>query len=237
MSTAEIHLIDAAYIIEFKIAPKGIRVEDMSGDTAPHTYTPPHSSYLYYYTAYGVWRRTTGSGKWEFSKECNERRRNYSPTIIRECGIPEMKGKHYDALIVDDMQDAFAYAMKGNTEKEVKLAIDWHKMMEEGERKMKEDLDKQMFSLPLETAKRRRQGILTNITEGGNEMGDEMHKELYHVILFNRKTEEIDFKEYIPAKCKSDAIMQAAQAYGKYGSTLHRVIVKQIEGSEYTVLE
>jgi len=31
--------------------------------------------------------------------------------------------------------------------------------------------------------------------------------------------------------------MQAAQTYGKYDSNLHKVIVKQIECSEYTVLE
>ena len=64
-----------------------------------------------------------------------------------------------------------------------------------------------------------------------------MVKQLYHVILFNKKTEKIDFKEYIPAKCDTDATMQAAQTYGKYDSNIHNVIIKEIECSGYERVE
>lgn len=146
-----------------------------------------------------------------------------------------MKGKHYNAMIEDDMADAFAYSTteKKDVDKEVKQAVDWHKMMEEGEKKMKEDFDKHYFDLPLVPAKRGRMGIITNITEGGNEM----HKELYHVILFNRKTEEIDFKEYIPAQDEEAAAMTAVQAYGEYDANIHKHLVKLIEGSDYEVIK
>ena len=100
-------------MIEFEyISGGGLRVKDLSGDSLPFTYMPPHPTYLHYYTDYGVWRRTTGNGKWEFDDD--EERDDYRPTIIRECGIPtislakeepELRGRHYDAIIEDDMID------------------------------------------------------------------------------------------------------------------------------------
>ena len=63
-------------------------------------------------------------------------------------------------------------------------------------------------------------------------MGD---KALFHVILFNRKTEVIDFKDYIPAKSETDACMLAAQSFGKYDSNVHERVVKHI--LEYKKLE
>ena len=60
-----------------------------------------------------------------------------------------------------------------------------------------------------------------------------MTKQLYHVILFNTKTEEIDFKAYIPAKDEDAAAMTAVQVYGKYDADVHKHIVKYIEGSDY----
>lgn len=177
MSTAEIHTVDSAYMIEFKLVSGGLRVEDLSGDTAPHTYHPPYSSYLYYYTEYGVWRRTTGNGKWEFSSDKTGCGRDYRPVIIRECEIPqEMKGKHYDCIVMDDI-----------IEKEVK-------------------------------------GKMTN-------------KSLFHVILFNRKTEEIEFDRIQPASNEQDAVMQAAQLYGKYDSKVHLTIVWQLQYSEYATID
>jgi len=59
------------------------------------------------------------------------------------------------------------------------------------------------------------------------------NKALFHVIFFNRKTEVIDFKGYIPAASETDACMLAAQTYGKYDSKTHIHIVKHIV--EYTV--
>lgn len=219
MGTAEIHTIDSAYMIEFEHVPGGFRVKDLSGDTAPHTYTPPYCAHLYYYTRYGVWRRTTGDGKWEFDSD--DKGRNYRPAIIRdECGIPR---RHYDALIVDDMP------VRGSktTAEGLKKAVDWY------EKAKRDDMiDAAIYGVSMETAKRRRQGIITNITEGGNEM-----RRLYHVILFNKKTENIDFKEYIVAGDETDASMQAAQAYGKYSSATHVTIVKYIEGSDYEVIK
>ena len=65
--------------------------------------------------------------------------------------------------------------------------------------------------------------------EGGNEMS----KSLFHVILFNRKTETIDFKAYIPARNNQEAAMVAAQIYGEYKSETHLTIIKPIDGSDY----
>lgn len=117
-------------------------------------------------------------------------------------------GKHYDAIVMDDMPGC------RTSPEDTKKAVDWYK---------------RMFDLPLVGAKRRRTGIITSITEGGNEMG----KSLFHVILFNRKTEKIDFKEYIPALEATDACMVAAQRLGKYDPKIHITIVKQIDNSEY----
>ena len=71
-----------------------------------------------------------------------------------------------------------------------------------------------------------RQGIIVSIDTG--EGGDEMHKQLIHVILFNTKTETIDFKGYVPAKDETDAVMIAAQTYGSYDSNVHEVITKDV---------
>ena len=113
MKTAEIHTIDSSYMIEFGRVSDGFRVKDLSGDTAPHTYPPPYNTYLYYYTEYGVWRRTTGNGKWEFTND-EEGKGNYRPVIIRECGI---------------LQDPETLAQKSYREmkdEEVKKTIEWY---------------------------------------------------------------------------------------------------------------
>jgi len=204
LSTAEIHTLDSAYMIEFGHVPDGFRVKDLSGDTSPHTYKPPYTTYLYYYTAYGVWRCTTGNGKWEFSS--NKGGRDYRPTIIRKCEIPQH----------DDMVDAFGYAVTANedVEKEVKQATEWYKRTQ--------GVD---FANPLQPKVK-----FTGIKEVKRKMGD---KALFHVILFNRKTEVIDFKGYIPAVSETDACMLAAQTYGKYDSNIHVRVVKHI--TEYKV--
>lgn len=185
MSTAEIHTVDSAFMIEFRLLPGGIlHVEDLSEDTFPHDYTPPHSAHLYYYTNYGVWRRTAGNGKWEFDNDMSGR--NYRPAIVRECGIP-LGEKH------DDMVDACAYAINSMQQR-----VAWDKS-----------------------------------TKGGNEMT----KRLYHVILFNKRTEEIDFKAYIPSKDETTAGMVAVQTYGKYDANVHMPIVKYIDDSDYEKIE
>jgi len=66
-------------------------------------------------------------------------------------------------------------------------------------------------------------------TEGGNDMS----KSLFHIILFNKETETIDYKVYVPAKDKQEATMTVAQNYGKYDSKVHLVIIKYIDGSDY----
>ena len=98
---------------------------------------------------------------------------------------PEFKGRHYDAIIMDDMPS------KSTTPEEAKKVISWYKSMKE-------------------------------VRES---MGD---KALFHVILFNRKTEVIDFKDYIPAASETDACMIAAQKFGKYDSDTHIRVVKHI---------
>jgi len=57
---------------------------------------------------------------------------------------------------------------------------------------------------------------------------DKMSKYLWHVILFNTDTEQIDFKGYIPASSGSDAQMLAAQTFGKFDPKVHAVNCKQI---------
>jgi hypothetical protein len=108
-------------MIEFGHVPEGFRVKDLSGDTSPHTYTPPYSAESLYFTKYGVWRYNHGRVSWEFTKD-SVRQTNYRPVIIRECGIPEMKGRHYDMLIEDDMPSSIS------TVEDAKKAIRWHKM-------------------------------------------------------------------------------------------------------------
>lgn len=63
------------------------------------------------------------------------------------------------------------------------------------------------------------------------------NKSLFHVILFNRKTEEIEFDVIIPANNGQDATMQAAQLHGKYDSKMHLTIVWQLQYSEYTPIK
>jgi len=58
--------------------------------------------------------------------------------------------------------------------------------------------------------------------------GNEMLKCVYHVILFNTATEEIDFKGYVPAKDEEAALMAAAQTFGKYDADVHVHNVKSI---------
>jgi hypothetical protein len=142
--------MDGTYMIEFGRVPSGFRVKDLSGDTAPHTYTPPYSSYIYYYTTCDVWRRTTGNGKWEFDSDKSGCSRDYRPVIIRECGIPTdpetLAQKCYQEMVENDKRKG-SILMDNPILKEVKS-----KMLQ-----------------------------------------------LIDVILFNRKTKEIDFRKEIVA--------------------------------------
>ena len=192
METAEIHTIDGAYMIEFGRVSDGFRVKDLSGDTAPHTYTPPYSLHLYYCTAYGVWRRTTGNGKWEFSSDKTGCGHDYRPVIIGECGIPQH----------DDMVDAFGYAVAANkdVEKEVKQVTEWYERTQ--------GID---FANPLQPKIK-----FTSKKEVKGKM-----KQLIDVIFFNRKTEEVDYRKEIVATDIEEAFMLAAQDYGKYNSKTH----------------
>ena len=138
----------------------------------------------------------------------------------------EMKGKHYEALVEDDILDAWKYAMSAIKEKqfadinrEIKESVrekcgipsdwiaDWPKIKESGflsygEQESYEDYKKK-----------------------GD---DKMSKYLWHIILFNTDTEQIDFKGYIPACSDNDARMMAAQTFGKFDPKVHAVNCKQI---------
>jgi len=212
MSTAEIQSKDGKhlYVIEFSYCHNDkFHVIDLWGDTAPFDYTVLED-YILYETSYGMWKYSFEYNNWHFCDypgPCKWRL-----ATIRESGIP------HEHLMRNDMVDSFAYAVSQCTDKDIRQCVDWYKMMAEGEEKMLRGLSTPIF---------------TNITE--EKGGNEMTKYLYHVILFNKETETIDFKEYIPAKDASDASMQAAQAYGKYDSNVHIVIVKQIDYSQYEV--
>ena len=154
MSTAEIHTVDSAYMIEFRRIPGGgIRVKDLSGDTSPYTYTPPHTTYLYYYTDYGVWRRTTGNGKWEFSND--KEGRNYRPVIVRECGIPQ-EDKYGMACTPAEYAKA-----------EVKRAVDWYKeaCKKEVKSKMLQLIDVIFFNRKTKAVDYRKEIVAVDIEE------------------------------------------------------------------------
>lgn len=213
MNTAEIHTVDGAYMIEFGLVPDGLCVKDLSGDTTPHTYHPPYNTYLYYYTGYGVWRRTTGNGKWEFDGDKSGCVRDYRPVIVRKCGIPiEPKVREYSPMMETQ------YYLKPEYTKEM--------------RKEKGDdmIDAAIYNLSMQTARRQRQGVITDIKEVKKKMTT---KSLYHVILFNKKDEVIAFKEIIPAEDAMAAGMLAAQKYGMYDPNEHVTIIKEIDHSDY----
>ncbi len=170
-----------------------IRVEDLSGDTSPCTYAPPHPTYLYYYTDYGVWRRTTGNGKWEFDDD--EERDNYRPTFIRECGIPissladeepEFKGRHYDALIIDDIP----MGSTSSSPEEVRRTTEWYGTQYHLNPEYMEEVKGKML-------------------------------QLIDVIFFNRKTKVIEYHKEIVAINTEEAYMLAAQDYGKFNPKVH----------------
>jgi len=194
-------------------------------DTAPNFAHP---------CSYGTWHLRISADyqpEWKLHKKNKHGTYVYIPVIskaddtdpqVKDDLHGGMKGKHHDALIEDDMADAFAYGMtkKEDVEKEVKQVVDWWKMVKLGDKKMSLDSIRKMFNEC--TSKK-----------GGNEM----HKELYHVILFNRKTEKIDYKAYIVAIGEMEAGMTAAHDYEKYDGKIHKHIVKLIEGSEYEVVK
>lgn len=91
---------------------------------------------------------------------------------------------------------------------------------------------------PAEHAKEEVRRTLKWYEKAKKEVKKEMtNKSLFHVILFNRKTEEIAFDVIIPASNEQDAVMQAAQLHGKYDSKVHLTIVWQLQYSEYTPIK
>lgn len=115
-------------------------------------------------------------------------------------------GRHYDNLIIDDMADAFGYSISTFSNKDVALH--------------KETLEKAKDVLFA-----RNPWYDELIKKKGD---DKMSKYLFHVIFLNTKTEVIDFKGYIPAKNDHDAMMLAAQTFGKYDPNVHATNVKNI---------
>lgn len=69
------------------------------------------------------------------------------------------------------------------------------------------------------------------------EVKKKMTKNLHHIMFFNKKTETIDFKQYIPAKDAQAATMIAAQTYKDYNPEIHMVLVKVIDYSDYTPIK
>ena len=73
--------------------------------------------------------------------------------------------------------------------------------------------------IDLQTAGRRRQGIITNIKE--EEVKKEMYLQAIDVIFFNRKTKKVEYREIVVAHDIEGAYMLAAQDFGKYDPKLH----------------
>ena len=128
------------------------------------------------------------------------------------------------------MLDAYKYAMSAMKEKQF---ADINKEIQESIR--------EKCGIPPEYYMERRPLVIDDMNIGEQETyedykkkgGNEMNKSLYHVILFNKKSEIIDFKGYIPAVDALDAGMVAAQSYGTFDPNLHLVIIKKIDNSGY----
>jgi hypothetical protein len=197
--------------IRFIASGNDLTVEGTDG-TKTALYKLPLDVAVGYATSYGMWTFFCDGGGITF-------RANNSDTEERAVvfEVDPGPGRHYNRLIEDDI--ASCETKKDDVEAEVKAAAEWYERTQ--------GID---FANPLQPklnwpSKIKWDGITV---EGGDKM-----KALYHVILFNRKTEEIDFKEYVSAKSEMDATMLAAQAYSSYDSDVHKVIVKLIECSEY----
>ncbi len=157
-----------------------------------------------YYVLTGTWimRIHVGcSPDWIFKskKDGSLHRPTISSADSKE---PKLKGRHYHAIIHDDMVDAATYAWKATTKDDVQKATEWYKGMKEKEVKKKMK-----------------------------------NKSLFHVILFNRKIEEIEFDRILPAGDEQAAVMGAAQLFGKYDSKMHLTIVWRLQDSEYTTVD
>lgn len=213
--------------IHFKFFNHGcVLIKDVyDGDWSSYVLIP--SVEVHHDTPDGTWILRAHVGcqpDWLFKREGHI----YTPAIY-EVKKQEVKRKHHDAIIKDNMVDAALYALHeelgthSNAVGVEKLTFDkiqraWNAINKDNmHRALKE-----MYQY----------GRWKNITKGGNNM-----KALYHVILFNRKTETIDYKEYVPAEDETIAGMTAAHDYDKYDGKVHRCIVKLIEGSEYEVIK
>lgn len=117
------------------------------------------------------------NSKWTFRDKGG---RLYTPTISLVNDELELKGRHYDYAIIDDL---IGFEKKGVKDK----------------------------------------------------MAYEKH--IFHIMFFNKKSEQIDFKQYIPAKDTQAAVMIAAKTYKDYDPELHMVIVKLIDYSDYTPIK
>lgn len=94
-----------------------------------------------------------------------------------------------------------------------------------------ETLAQRMYRESLERATRA-QKVIVDKKEVKKRM-----KTLYHVILFNRKTEVIDFKEIVPAEDALAAGMVAAQKLGAYDPDVHSTVIKSIDNSGYNPIK
>ena len=170
-----------------------------------------------YRTCYGTWKYSC-TGKWYFA--------DIGSTHWRQATIRE--------FIKDDMTDAWKYAVSAVKERQF---ADINKEIQESIR--------EKCGVPPEYYMERRPLVIDDMNIGEQETyedykkkgGNEMNKSLYHVILFNKKSEIIDFKGYIPAVDALDAGMVAAQSYGTFAPNLHLTIIKKIDNSGYDKVE
>ena len=182
---------------------------------------------IVYRTYYGTWKYSC-TGKWYFA--------DIGSTHWRQATIRE--------FIEDDMTDAWKYAMSAMKEKQF---ADINREIRESIREKCSTRSVKDVSLSKETLEKAKDALfghtpfydmLSNpysLTVGEQECyeslkkgDDKMSKYLWHVILFNTDTEQIDFKGYIPASSGSDAQMLAAQTFGKFDPKVHAVNCKQI---------
>ena len=165
-----------------------------------NSYTIGVTDTIQYVCPEGIWRVN-------FHIHCNPtwmfyfKGANYEPTISA-MDDDDYKGKHYEAVIEDDMVDAFGYAVTANkdVEKEVKQVTKWYERTR--------GID---FANPLQPKIK-----FTSKKEVKGEM-----LQLIDVIIFNRKTEVVDFRKDIVAPDRSEAALVAVQEFGKYNPKIH----------------
>lgn len=152
-----------------------------------------------------TWRLYPKTGSW------------WTPTISLENEEPETRAQRVWREIQEGDVHGTSVTPAERAKAEVMGTVEWYKKQQAKERR-DDRIDAAIYGINLQTAGRRRQGIITSIKE--KEVKKKM-LQLIDVIFFNRKTKVVDYRKEIVAVDTEEAYMLAAQDYGKYNSKVH----------------